>query len=320
MNHSSSARTFFAIIGALFIALLVGTLQPATTQAQGSTIKINFQISGASTPSGYLADTGQTYGNRGGGYSYGWNSDHTDVTRERAVHSDQRYDTLAHFHNGGRWEIALPNGTYTVKTVIGDPSHGDTTHTLNVEGVNYWTNQSLVANEFGSKTLPVTVSDGRLTLNSGSAADKQTKITFLEITPGGTPPPTATAAPPNCDPEVHLTGSILSNNTTGRIINSSSSCTYDVGMASYRKFDEIIDNQEIFDWVETTIGPNQTIEVSVDLPNCATQIDLFYGDVLLSLNGQRYGTRLLAARHINGTNYCQPVPEGNCPAGDLTAL
>ncbi|HEY0735145.1 MAG TPA: hypothetical protein VGD69_09595, partial [Herpetosiphonaceae bacterium] len=79
-------------------------------------------------------------------------------------------------------------------------------------------------------------------------------------------------------------------------------------MASYRKFDEVIDNQQIFDWATAKVQPGQTIYLQVQLPDCATQVDLFYGPVLMSLNGQRYGTRLLEARHLGGTNYCAKTP------------
>jgi hypothetical protein len=38
----------------------------------------------------------------------------------------------------------------------------------------------------------------------------------------------------------------------------------------------------------------------------ATQIDLFYGDLITSFaGGVRYGDRKLAARHLGGTNFCQ---------------
>lgn len=313
MTHSP-LRVVLTTLLLLSFALVVNTLQPTTAHANPNPIKVNFQISGASTPNGYLADTGQMYGNRGNGYSYGWSSDHTDVTRERNAHSDQRLDTLVHFHDGKKWEISVPNGNYEVYAVVGDPSYGDTRHTLKVEGVDFWNDQALATNEFAARQRSVNVSDGKLTVTAGTAGDRQTKIAFIQILPPGTAPSDPISNTPTCNAEAHVTGSILSNNSTGRITNSSSSCSYEVGMATYRKFDEVIDNQEIYHSATTTIGPNQTLDLQVNLPACATQVDLFYGPVLQSLNGQRYGDRLLAAKHINGTNYCTPPA---CPNGTI---
>jgi glucose/arabinose dehydrogenase len=145
-------------------------------------IYINFQLDSAPAPAGYLKDAGNTFANRGNGYSYGWSSDHTDVSRDRNINNDQRLDTLVHFHNGATWEIALPSGAYAVTAVIGDAGNAST-HTLNVEGVSYWTGLTLSANEFAERTQVVSVDDGRLTLDMGSAPDKSTRIDYIEITP-----------------------------------------------------------------------------------------------------------------------------------------
>jgi hypothetical protein len=143
-------------------------------------IKINYQLASAPVPSGYVADAGNPFGLRGAGLAFGWNVSHTDVTRDRNINADQRLDTLSHFHAGGTWDVAVPNGTYSVFVSIGDPGF-TSTHTLNVEGVNVWNGVALSANQFLNATHTVTVSDGRLTLNQGSAADKSTRINYIEI-------------------------------------------------------------------------------------------------------------------------------------------
>jgi glucose/arabinose dehydrogenase len=142
-------------------------------------IRINFQPDGAPTPSGYFADTGLVFGARNG-LSYGWNVSHTDVTRDRNANSNQLLDTLCHFHSGARWELALPNGTYQVLASIGDPSY-PSTHTLLVEGVTFWNAVALSTNQFLNTTRAITVNDGRLTVTQGSAADKATRINYLEV-------------------------------------------------------------------------------------------------------------------------------------------
>jgi hypothetical protein len=142
-------------------------------------IRINFQLAGAATPAGYVADTGLVFGTRNG-LSFGWNVSHSDVTRERNVNSNQLLDTLCHFHAGARWELQLPNGTYNVLASVGDPSFAST-HTLIVEGVTYWSARALSANQFLSATRSISVTDGRLTVTQGSAADKSTRIDYLEV-------------------------------------------------------------------------------------------------------------------------------------------
>ncbi len=118
-------------------------------------------------------------------------------------------------------------------------------------------------------------------------------------------------ADPECatvDPATLLSGDISTDGTTGIVTNTSPyNCAFDVGMASYEKFDEIIDNQQLFASDTATgimLAPNESTTLSVAVPACATQIDLFVGSVLISLNGQRYGDRLLDAIHVGGDNYC----------------
>ncbi|WP_425400133.1 NPCBM/NEW2 domain-containing protein [Aeoliella sp.] len=143
-------------------------------------VNINFQLDTAATPAGYLADSGQLYGNQGNGWNYGWSSDHTDVSRDRDLNPNQLLDTLLHFHAGGEWEIEIPNGEYLVTASVGDAGFVSD-HTLNVEGQNYWNNEHLEPNEFAVATHLVVVLDGHLTLDSGNAGDKQTRINYLQI-------------------------------------------------------------------------------------------------------------------------------------------
>jgi hypothetical protein len=152
----------------------------------GDQIYINFQEETAPVPAGYLSDAGHVFGNRSNGHTYGWSSDHTDLDRDRNVNADQRLDTLLHFHAGQNWEISLPNGAYAVTASIGDAGNSST-HTLNVEGVSFWQNQSLAANRYQQRTLLVTVNDGRLTLDMGTAAEKATRINYIEIIPTSSP-------------------------------------------------------------------------------------------------------------------------------------
>jgi glucose/arabinose dehydrogenase len=152
-----------------------------------STIRINFQPSGTPTVSGYLPDTGLVYASRGNGQTYGWTIDNTAQTRDRnAANSlDQRYDTLTHLQKEGNpdavWEIAVANGTYSVRAVAGDALHFDSVFRLNAEGVLIVSGTPTTSTRWIDGTGTVTVTDGRLTIRSGSGASNN-KICFVEVT------------------------------------------------------------------------------------------------------------------------------------------
>ena len=148
---------------------------------------INFQVAGVTAPAGYFADNGDAYASRGNGLTYGWDVSHTAYARDRQDSVDRRLATLCHFRSGGVWEMAVPNGTYSVTVAIGDGSY-PSTHTINAEGVNFWSAQSLAKGQFADKTLGVTVSDGRLSIDQGGAADSATRIDYVLIAATGTPP------------------------------------------------------------------------------------------------------------------------------------
>jgi hypothetical protein len=136
-------------------------------------------------------------------------------------------------------------------------------------------------------------------------------------------PATATSAPV-CEPgsagynvEGDLRGSINVNGSMayGSVTNKSTICAYEVGIAAYRMFDSNISNQDLYDYAMAIVQPGQTLKFGpIELPECKAQIDLFYGKVLLSLKGQRYGTRLLAVK-FSGTEYCKPVGTEGCTPG-----
>jgi hypothetical protein len=155
------------------------------------TVKVNFQSNSQgdqSIPAGYLPDYGLSFGDRGNGFSYGWSRDISADARDRNSansRGDQRYDTLIHFQKGTAavWEIALPNGTYNLFIMCGDPDNTDQTNSLNVEGVILSDPNGQTGN-WDKYTTTVTVKDGRLTVqpalgvpNPGSNA----KICFIDI-------------------------------------------------------------------------------------------------------------------------------------------
>jgi len=166
-------------------------LAAGATSNAAFTVKVNFQSNSQgdmSIPAGYLPDYGLPFGDRGNGFTYGWSRDISADARDRnSANSkgDQRYDTFIHFQKGAAaiWEIVIPNGTYNLHVVCGDPDNADQTNTLNYEGVvvSDPTPQSGNYDEFN---VTVTVKDGRLTIqpalgvpNPGTNA----KICFVDI-------------------------------------------------------------------------------------------------------------------------------------------
>ncbi len=161
---------------------------PSTRLYPASSIRVNFQPASAPVPSGYLADGGLVYGSRGNGRTYGWTRDNTSVTRDRnsALSPDQRYDTMTHLQKPGNpdaiWEIAVPNGPYLVRAVAGDAAYFDGVFRTTAEGVLTVNGSPSTAARWVEGTSSVTVTDGRLTLRSGSGAVNN-KLCFVEISP-----------------------------------------------------------------------------------------------------------------------------------------
>jgi hypothetical protein len=146
---------------------------------------VNFEPSGAAVPTGYAADTGAVYGAQAGGLTYGWNIDDSVNTRDRnsASSPDQRYDTLIHMERTGSatvWELAVPNGRYTVHVVIGDSDNIDSVYKVNVEGVLTVSGTPTAAAHWVEGTSVVTVSDGRLTITNGTGSSND-KLDYVDV-------------------------------------------------------------------------------------------------------------------------------------------
>ena len=149
--------------------------------ADASEIKINFQSTGSPIPEGYLPDYGEVFGDRGNGWSYGWSEDISRHTRDRnnAAAPDQRYDTIIHFYGTGAvWEIELPNGTYNLFLVCGDPSNADTNNQIEMEG-EILADDPDGEDSFDEFELTVTITDGRLSWSE--PAGSYVKPCFIEI-------------------------------------------------------------------------------------------------------------------------------------------
>jgi hypothetical protein len=138
-------------------------------------------------PVGYLADTGRVFALRANGYRYGWNADVSSTARDRnATNSpDQLHDTVIQMQNpvapNALWELAVPDGTYQVRVVAGDPTRTNSVYKIDAEGVLAIDGTPTPGNFWFDNTVVVTVTDGRLTITSAAGAQNN-RINFVEIT------------------------------------------------------------------------------------------------------------------------------------------
>jgi len=155
---------------------------------------VNFQPATEAAPAGYLKDAGSVYSVRSNGKSYGWNNGISlDSRIRRGAVPIPELDTLIHMQKGGPtkiWEYALPNGSYPVIVVAGDPSHRDQTNNLSIEGIQVIdpdpsAPQGYEKGDFDGYAVQVTITDGRLTIQPGSGA-VNAKICYVEIGAQGT--------------------------------------------------------------------------------------------------------------------------------------
>ena len=164
---------------------------------------IDFSTPSAPTVSGFVKDIGSTYGSRNG-LTYGWNTSNTSAARQRGVlgGSVANRDTLTHtqLYGSRTWEIAVPNGTYSVLLAAGDPSYTDSNYRFNAEGTLVLSGVPTSSNRFIDQVSTVTVTDGRLTISNASGS-RNNKLAYIQINQlGSTPTPTPTPTPTGQSP------------------------------------------------------------------------------------------------------------------------
>lgn len=139
---------------------------------------------------GYHADIGREYGDRNKGRIYGWSESNELYARSPGA-STTAFDpqeTFNHLRDGQTWSIAVPNGTYTVRIVAGDPKHIDSHYQIYAEKIRVVDGEPTAANPYVESTKSITVTDGKLTLVGVSGGNN--KLALVEITSEDvTPPP-----------------------------------------------------------------------------------------------------------------------------------
>ena len=147
--------------------------------------QVSFQPAGAVLPTGFHADSGSVFGPQADGYTYGWETTlaAANLTQRNAGRSqDLRYDTFCQMQAGGNhtWEMALPNGPYSVLLAAGDPSSTSASYRILAEDVLLLEGVPSADHRWVEGLGTVVVTDGRLTVRSGSGASNNA-LAFLEV-------------------------------------------------------------------------------------------------------------------------------------------
>lgn len=158
------------------------TIVDSRNDAERFAAYINFQPQNVAKFNGYKVDKGSTFGDRGDGLTFGWSSDNrmNVVDRDSSNAKDQRFDTFAAMGDRS-WSIAVPNGTYKVYVLMGDPSdHRDSVYGVTVEGTPAAQGTPSPSRLWIGEMVTVQVTDGLLTI-ANAAGSRNNKISLLQI-------------------------------------------------------------------------------------------------------------------------------------------
>ncbi|HEV8378369.1 MAG TPA: carbohydrate-binding protein [Tepidisphaeraceae bacterium] len=222
------------------------------------TAHINFQPKVANVPRGYVADIGVQFRNYQG-FSFGWTAKNPyAVDRNSRLSPDQRYDTfnlLTPGSKGANWEIAVPNSTYQVHIVAGDPLDQGNIYRIKAEKTTVIDGRSTARKHWLEGTVLVNVTDGRLTI-AGLKGAVRNKISFIDIVQ--TTDPTQ-----NLQAELADLASGTTPDTTGTSVTS-------LDNGDYLKFSNVLfssDMESVF--ASLSVSPEeagQYVEFHIDSP------------------------------------------------------
>jgi hypothetical protein len=134
---------------------------------------VNFLPSTTPRFHGTASDWGRGYATRGNGLTYGWTDSVETFDRNAATSPDDRYDTGA-IMNGQTWNMKVPNGSYAVYVLAGDPIDRTGTYGISVEGTTAISGFPTKRRPWLQRTVFVNVTDGNITIApiSGSINNK----------------------------------------------------------------------------------------------------------------------------------------------------
>ncbi|MFW5882390.1 MAG: hypothetical protein ACOCVS_02045 [Planctomycetota bacterium] len=128
----------------------------------------------------YHRDHGEAFGSRADGLRYGWTEPREAGNAQNVGAPSEKYDTHVAMPAGAQWEIEVPDGTYRVLVVAGDPVDQQAHLHVLVEGQVAIDQRVSGAKFWHSGHIEVTVEDGRLTLTGGESA-RNTHLLYLQV-------------------------------------------------------------------------------------------------------------------------------------------
>jgi len=181
-------------------ALAKFTIATPASDPAGFSAHVNFSSSTGPVPAGYVNDTGAAYGSQANGMTYGWlingqpgNNSANAFVRGAANSPDLLHDSFIAQRlpngTGANWRIAVPNGTYLVHILEGDPGDFNSYYGLAVNGVIVTQAVPNALNLWADGTRLVTITNGLLTVTAGGLANNN-KYDAIDILPA---PPAAQA-------------------------------------------------------------------------------------------------------------------------------
>jgi fibronectin type 3 domain-containing protein len=188
-------------------------------------------------------------------------------------------------HAGANWSIALANGTYSVKVSVGDSQYA-TSNTIVVNGVTFWTNQAQAINTFATKTLNVTVTNGKLTLTNGASPDLSTRINYIEIIPAPIKINFQVAGSPGVAGYIQDNGAVFGDRGNGQSYGWNVNHT-DLARDRNKNADQLLD---------TIVHMHAGADWSIAVPNGTYSVKVSVGDSqyatndTVSINGVSYWT------------------------------
>lgn len=163
--------------GGIALSQIMATISPSFQ------LDVNFQPISSEIPIGFVADSGLAFDETRG---YGWTTaPSSSGTRDRdsTDSPDETYDTMIHSSPSGVWEVAVPDGEYTITICMGDASYPSGTQNAQVEGVSIVTNETLSrTNKWIERSLTTDITDGKLTFTFIDSNTPVARICWIKIT------------------------------------------------------------------------------------------------------------------------------------------
>ena len=159
---------------------LIDSLEPRRLMHAAFEAAVNFAPEAAPRSPGLYKDYGTVFGQRRDGLSYGWNTDQSAQTVYNAVSRARKNNGFVKLAAGATWEIAVPNGQYTIYAVAGDLTARSERIGVLAEGEVLLAGRTNQTKPFVEGAAVVDVADGRLSI-AGAGVFGQDKINYLAI-------------------------------------------------------------------------------------------------------------------------------------------